>query len=804
MNMYAYVRLYAIYSSLAVKIVRLAVLFVLSYSIFAVFLNRGFPQLPLFLAGLFVMFEIFFHFAIGKSRPAKKIQDTPKNPFDRWTLPARSVFLTRDTRYLLAALVQKKQVRFMLEKSGIERQKIVPVVSVTKDHIAAYAFDVAKSVSGTYVTTMDIFAAYLLLSEQESKLLFTADLKPEELLQILYWARKMHPEEEAPHVTRVQFAGSGLGEGLISGWTPETQKYTRNYTYSMPREKPSILGRETEFTELLNGLLKPENNNILLVGDEGSGKENLVSYFAYASYDNGLPGPLSDKQVWELMVGALIAGVTDRGDLESRLEAIIAEVSHARRVVLYIPDFQNIVGASSFNLDLSGALMPFLKGGVLPVVASMTSGAYKTYMEKNAVKEAFEVVTLSEPDETLAMHMVYEKAASIETTYHVIVTWQAIQSAVRYANRYLSDEVLPGNAVKLLSDTANTVSLSSAGAFDNSGRKLLTAKAIADRLMEQTHVHVGVPEKEEKNLLLHLEDELHKRVIDQDAAVKGVSEALRRHRSGMAPQTKPISFLFLGPTGVGKTETAKALAATYFGGEEHMIRFDMSEYSDADGVRRLLGALPGEGEGRGELTDKVKDNPSSLILLDEFEKADTKIHDLFLQVLDDGRLTDNQGQTVSFLDTIIIATSNAASEFIREKIQGGQTVDKEFQQQLLEYLETQHLFKPELLNRFDDIVTFTPLSNTAAARIVRLILDQEVAKLSEQDITLSYDDGLVNVIVKEGVDVQFGARPLRRFIQDHVEDLLAEKKLADEIKRGDNVLVTVNPAGEIVLSIRHL
>ncbi len=798
-----FVSLYTFYRLPYVRGIRLLVLFFLAFSVFSGLFSGMFPRFSLFLTGVFIMFEVFFHFKLVKSVPLRKISDDPQDTLDVWTLPARSTLSGNDVGGMISSLLKKKQVQFLLHKAGIKQTDVHSVQSVAKAHVLSYAFDVAKSVTGMYVTTMDVFVSYLLLSEQETHLLFNAGIKPEEMLQILYWARQVFPEEEKPDPTRVSFAGSGLGDGLVSGWTPETQKYTRNFTYTLPRQKPSILGREAEFTTLLNGLLKPENNNILLVGDAGSGKENLVSYFAYESYDNTLPGPLAGRQVLELMVGSLIAGVTERGDLEARLEGIVAEVSHARNVVLYIPDFENIMGASSFELDLSGALMPFLKGGILPVIASMTTGSYKTYMERSPVKEAFEVIELAEPDELTAAHMLYAKVPDIENMYRVIVSYPALIASIRYANRYITDETLPGSAVKLLSDAANNSAHTTVRPWEQTGRKLLTEKDIAARLEQETHVPVGEPDKDEKSLLLRLEDELHKRVVDQDAAVHGVSEALRRLRSGILEQTRPVSFLFLGPTGVGKTETAKALAATYFGGERSMIRFDMSEYSDEDGVRRLLGALPGEGEGRGELTDKVKDNPFSLLLLDEFEKADPKIHDLFLQVLDDGRLTDNRGETVSFMDSIIIATSNAASEFIREKVHAGAQVDKAFQAQLLEYLQTQHLFKPELLNRFDDIVTFTPLTEAATGQIVRLLLQQVVKRLSDQDITVVFDDSVVAYVAKEGVDKDFGARPLRRFIQDHIEDLLARKKLADEIQRGDRVQIAVSPLGDITIDTSH-
>ena len=260
---------------------------------------------------------------------------------------------------------------------------------------------------------------------------------------------------------------------------------------------------------------------------------------------------------------------------------------------------------------------------------------------------------------------------------------------------------------------------------------------------------------------------------------------------------KPISFLFLGPTGVGKTETAKTLSSIYFGDESKMIRVDMSEYSTDEGVKRLLGGLP-EEDG---LTDKVYEHPFSLILLDEFEKAASKISDLFLQVLDDGRLTDNKGRTVSFVDTIIIATSNAASEYIREEIKKGKAVDKKFKEELLEFLQKNNIFKPELLNRFDEVVVFKPLGIEETVEITKLILKELSKKLSERYITVSFDDKLITKIVKEGINEEFGARPLRRFIQDNIEGQIAQKMLKDQIKRGDHVILSTDSASSITVTV---
>ena len=317
-------------------------------------------------------------------------------------------------------------------------------------------------------------------------------------------------------------------------------------------------------------------------------------------------------------------------------------------------------------------------------------------------------------------------------------------------------------------------------------KRILTEEEVIKIVEGKAHVALAAPTEGEKSLLLHLEDELHKNIIGQDQAITALAQALRRLRSGINEQTRPTSFLFLGPTGVGKTETAKTLADLYYGGNKSMIRLDMSEYSDESGEKRLLGATPGEGDGRGELTEKVRDNPNSLILLDEFEKAHPRILDLFLQVFEDGRLTDNKGKTVSFVNCIIIATSNAGSSFISDEIKNGKNIDNK---KLLDYLQAQHLFKPELLNRFDEVVVFRPLVLTEINDITKLLLTDLHARMQEQDIQLSFNEDVIAKVTKDGFDQQYGARPIKRYIQDTLEDLLSQKLLSNEIKRGDKVII---------------
>jgi len=798
-----YATLYHWYRTAIARTLRLFVFFLLLSLLLYQFFHGSSPKLAVFFFNLFVICEVYFHYKVSKVTPTLPVEkNSGKDIYQSFTMQALYGFVTQTkTSEIIKRLLALPSVELILEKADMSRQDIA-LADIDKDLLAQSSFEVAKTFKGKFVTTIDVFVAYLFLTEKDTKLLFAKQLKTEDLYNMLYWVRLQHPEEETPHRLRVRFTGSGIGEALVTGWTPETKKYTADFTAFALREEPLLRGREAEFQALLEGLVKVENNNILLVGDIGAGKENLVKALAYHSFEGNLISFLNHKRVLQLLVGALTAGATNRNDLEARLQEIIAEVSHADNVIIYIPDFQNIVGGSSYNLDLSGALLPYLKSGNLPVIATMTTGFYKTYMEQNPLKEAFTVISLKEPDKNSAIQMVLSETQKLEKKYHVIITYRAIASAVELADRYFQDEVLPGSALTVLENVANGVMLAkNEPYFDHTRQKIILESHVVKKMEETMHVAIGLPSGQEIQVLLHLEDRLHQRVIAQDAAITAIAEALRRLRSGMTTSERPISFLFLGPTGVGKTETAKALADFYYGGEKNIIRLDMSEYTDADGVKRLLGAPPGQGDERGELTDKIHDNPATLLLLDEFEKANPIIHNLFLQVLDDGRLTDNKGVTASFRDCIIIATSNAGSEFIREAVAKQTPIDKKFQQQLLDFLQIKGIFKPELLNRFDDVITFKPLAGDEVKQVVRLLLQNFANMLQKEDITLTFDDAVVEKIAKEGFDEEFGARPLRRYIQDTIEDAIAQKRLTNEIKRGSKVACFVDGTGAIALTI---
>ena len=801
--MFLYATIYYLYRKAIARTIRLAVFVVLFSLISFLFFTDHSPKFAVLFFNIFVMIEVFFHYKISRILPSVTVDKNKKEKmYDSFTLPAVYGFVTETkTEGIIKKLLEFPQVKLVMQKANITEKDIV-LNDIQKNVLAESAFATAQTFKGKYVTTLDVFISYLFLIEKDTKLMFAKQLKITDIANIMYWVRLEMPEEESPKQVRARFTSEGIGEALVSGWTPETKKYTAQFTKYALRSEPLINGREKEFRMMLEGITKVENNNILLVGDIGAGKENLVRALAYHSYEGNLGGWLNYKRVFQLLVGALTAGAGNRNDLELRLQEIIAEVSHASDVLLYIPDFQNILGASSYGLDLSGALLPYLKSGNLPVIATMSTGNYKSFMEKNPLREVFTIITLTEVSEDNAIQMVLSEAAKIEEKYHVILSYRSVISAVQLAKRFFQDEVLPGSAVSLLETVANVVARDKTRKpYEKTRHKMILEEDVVKKVEQTSHVAIALPSGQEIQLLLHLEDRLHERVIAQDTAVSVISEAMRRVRSGMTTSERPVSFLFLGPTGVGKTETAKALADFYYGGQKNMIRLDMSEYMSEDGLKRLLGASPGQGNERGELTDKIHDNPASLVLLDEFEKANPKIHNLFLQVLDDGRLTDNKGVTVSFRNAIIIATSNAGSEFIREEIAKGTKIDKTVQHNLLEQLQTKGIFKPELLNRFDDVVIFHPLGPEQVNAVINLLLDQLKKTMAEQDIKLSFDAAVIAKIAEEGFDPEFGARPIRRYIQDTIEDIIAQKRLTKEIDRGKSVSFSLDGTGALHATI---
>jgi len=788
--MQANIRLYHLYTNSILKIIRAGVFGLLYVYVMYSFINATFPRFSLCLLSIFVMTEVFFFAKFRHVKPSKAVSQVSKFSLDCVTLQAGEILMFhRSIPSMMEVLSHKAPVQFLFHKVGLSGVQI-PLIEIDRDTFEEVLLHVVKGSGGDYVTTIDLVAGYLLVLESTEKLLFTHRITIEQLLHIVTWTKSEYPAETRFSTLHPVFWGEGIAEDWVHGWTPETKQFVSDITSQVLSDGPSLAYREREYQQLVPIMESKGNSSVLMLGEPGVGKRALVEYLAFESCTGKVAGSMYHQRFYELNTTSLVSGISSPGELASRLESIMIELAHSGNVVLYVPEVQNILGASTFQMDISGAMIPYLEKGSVRVIATSTPKAYQDYIvDKSSFAQFFEVMHLEEPTLDDAIQILFKRIKAIERENDIAFTYRSIIAAAEYANRYLSDHVLPGSAIALLEEVASKSVVKK--------QLIVDEKDIIATIEEKTHIGLEIPVGDEKEILMHLEEKLHTFVIGQDIAVRAIAQGVRRNRSGISSDIRPLSFLFLGPTGVGKTETAKSLARIYYGGEDKIFRLDMSEYASAVSLKRLLGATPEEGNVPGELTSYVHTHPSCLILLDEFEKAHTDVLNLFLQILEDGRMTDNQGTLVSFVNTMIIATSNAGSEFIREAINKGISDQKHFQQELLEFLQTNGLFKPELLNRFDDIIAFSPLQPSQLEQVTTLLLESVIKKLKKQDIELTYSTDVVQKIVNEGQDVTYGARPLRRYIQHHVEDMLASKMLDAQITRGSKVKLILESTGDI-------
>ena len=622
-------------------------------------------------------------------------------------------------------------------------------------------------------------------------------------------------------------------------------KYTRDLTALAKEGRiDPVIGRNEEVDRVIQVLGRRSKNNPVLIGDPGVGKTAIVEGLAQKIVDGAVPEALRGKTLLTLDLGALIAGAKFRGEFEERLKGVVDAVRDAAgQVVLFIDELHTVVGAGAAegSLDASNLLKPALARGELQCIGATTINEYRKYIEKDAALERrFQPVYVGEPsvDDTIAI--IQGLRPKYEQHHQVKITDEAIKAAVLLSSRYITERFLPDKAIDLVDEAASKVRMSLSAMPDEllqmekslddllqRGKDAVDRMAYEDaaKLRDEEHalrenylqrrriwedttgVHrivgendiagvvariTGVPIQrmleEEAAKLLHLEDRLHERVIGQDRAISALAEAIRRSRVGLSDPRRPIgSFLFLGPTGVGKTEVAKGLAELLFDDGGALVRVDMSEYMEKHSVARLIGAPPGYvgHEEGGQLTEAVRKRPYRVVLLDEIEKAHPDVWNILLQVLDDGRLTDGQGRIVSFRNTVILMTSNLGSHEIQEAIKSGDDPEKAALRALT------GIIRPELINRIDEIIPFAGLTEADLLKIVDLLLSRTVAALAERKITLSFTSAAKHSLVSMGFDPVYGARPLKRTIQRQVDNLLSTAILRGDVKPGDDVLFDV-------------
>ena len=623
-----------------------------------------------------------------------------------------------------------------------------------------------------------------LTPENVGPILKESKLSEEDFKEIVSWvSREREKDELAREFWRKEnlLARRGIGKDWSYAYTPNLDKFSVELGAPRARKfKSYLIGREKDIEQIERILVRAAQNNVLVVGEAGTGRKTVVKGFADFVYQGRVLPPLQHKRVLELSVGAALAGAANTSEMEARLQLLFSEAVRAGNIILVIDDFHNFVGAQTGlgKIDISGLIMPYLGSNKIQLICIVTNGGLHKNIEANsALLKLFERVDVQEPDEKNSILILEDVAPKLESRINVRVTFGALKEIVSKAAQYFGDVPMPERAIDLLDESMVYVATKKGG-------KVLKVEDIDAILSEKTRVPIGEVAKEEKEKLVGLEGVLHQRVINQEQAIVGVASAMRRARLGIGEKKKPIgSFLFLGPTGVGKTETAKALAQAYFGQEERMIRLDMSEYQNAQDLARLIGTAQGE---TGYLVTQVRENPFSLLLLDEIEKAHPNILNLFLQVLDEGWLTDAWGRKTNFRNTIIVATSNAGAELIRETVAGG--IDLAIiKEKILDYIQKQGIFRPEFLNRFDGVIIYEPLTKENLVKIAQLQLAGLAKRLAEQEINFVPTIELAQKVAELGYAPEFGARPMKRVIQDKIEDLISRRILSGEIQKGQTI-----------------
>ena len=734
------------------------------------------------------------------------------------------------------------RTRYVLERAR-EHAKLFNVEKVGTEHILLALLEDDKTISSRILAALNI------------------DLR--KVKNITY--RTMGVDATTANRTRKKLA---LSEKKQDNGTPTLDELARDLTEMVRKDQiDPVVGRDNEIKRVVQILSRRTKNNPVLLGEPGVGKTAVAEGFSQKIVNDEVPDNLKNKRVMMLDMGSLVAGTKYRGEFEDRLKKIIEEIREDGNVILFIDEMHTLIGAGGAEgaIDASNILKPALARGEVQVIGATTLNEYQKYVEADAALERrFASVTINEPTPEVALTILKGLRPKYEKHHQLQITDEALESAVKLSKRYIASRFLPDKAIDLMDEAAARVRINNAQKVDkvsaikkklselsqektevllkedfekaaeirneelkiqeelekqiqrdkdeedsNNYRVKVTAEDIAEVVSEWTGVPVTQINRSEGDRLIRLEKILHNRVIGQDEAVKAVSKAIRRARSGLKDPTRPIgSFMFLGPTGVGKTELAKALAEAMFGSEDSMIRIDMSEYMEKYTTSRLIGSPPGYvgyDEG-GQLTEKVRNNPYSVVLLDEVEKAHNDVFNILLQVLDDGFLTDSKGRKVDFRNTIIIMTSNLGATALRDEKSvgfGAKDVSDDYEAMAAKVRETlKKTFRPEFLNRLDETVVFHSLNKEEIHQIVKLMAKNIIDRIKEQNINLKITPAAIDIVAEAGFDAEYGARPIRRVLQDKIEDLLSEELLAGNIETGATVTIGAKK-GEITIKVKN-
>ncbi len=678
---------------------------------------------------------------------------------------------------------------------SLKKEKVkgltMPLPADDLAQILFQAYEEAYLAHQEYVSVTELLLATVKESPSLQEILFALNIDKQKLQNVVEWVRireRLYREYQSHRRSSAGHSKKGMDKAMTAVQTPFLNQFSEDMTLgALYGNAEPCIAREKELEEIFR-VVEGGQSNVILVGDSGVGKKSIMEGLSEKMVADDVPARLKDKRLVRLSVSSLLAGTTPSGAVE-RLLSIVNEIGRARNIILFIHNIHDLIGVTTGaegGLDVANSLAEKLSGGHFLTFATTDSDAYAKHIVSSPLGNVFTKVEIREMDENQAIQVLESKVGYVEYKNNVFFSYDAIAKSVSLAHRFLHDIYLPGSALEIMTEAATYT-------HNHKGpNSLVTGEEVGVVVAEKTHIPASTVSADESQKLLNLEEEMHKRVVGQTEAVNLVANALRRARAEIRSTSRPIAnFLFLGPTGVGKTELAKTIAEVYFGGEQNMIRIDMSEYQDKSGIYRLIGT-PGE-KGSGILTEAVRHNPFALLLLDEVEKADKDILNIFLQVMDDGRLTDSTGRVVDFTNVILIATSNAGTTYVQEQLHAG--LSSEAIKERMLHGELGQYFRPEFLNRFDGIVLFKSLDREAIMKVAGMMLKRVAKDLEAKGIELKIEEGALAFLADVGFDPDFGARPMRRAIQERIENNLAELVLSGKLGRRD--MVVIGQGGEV-------
>lgn len=746
---------------------------------------------------IYILIMSLLWYKFCSSIPNKKVTNVSKDSiFESFRPEALKAvrLIDHSWRSGLVELLSSKKIVNLCKRAELNPSdlgsKLVETSKPQVSKISTDAFNIAFESKSRFVELEHVFLAIIQNTQTIETLLASLGTNLQMLVGTAKWIVSLRESSEKMFLWQddyqMLFTG-GIGRGMTGRVTPYLDSMSQDFTKMVQHGRiKKIIGRENEIKKVAE-LLTGSKDNILIIGEPGSGKTSIVKGIAYKIIEGTEYKSLKNKRIVNLELSGLIAGTKSAGEISEKINRVMNEVEGSADIIIFIDEIHELVaGVGNEKAETSSifsALEPKLSSDKLQFIGATSISNYRKFIEPNgAVSRQFQIVEIPESSTEDTLEILEALAPELEARHKAVITYPALVKAINLAKKLIRERVFPDKAI-------DVVSRATASSAEHSS--YITAELISQEISEMTNIPVESVTADEAKQLLSIEEEMQKMVVGQDHAIKQISSALKRARAGMRDESRPIaSFLFVGTTGVGKTQTAKALAKSYFKDSKALIRLDMSEYQQLDSIDRLIGTP--DGSQRGILTESVRTRPFALVLLDELEKAQSNILHTFLQVLDDGRLTDTLGTVVDFTNTIIIATSNVGTRSIQQVFESGGSFDQMKESAMKEVREK---FSPEFLNRFTGIIVFNPLSYDNVRSIADILLTSVKKLATEKGVALTFKPELIDEVIKRGYSPQWGARPLARVIEDTIESYMAEKFLAGVYKTGDKVELGLEALG---------